>query len=400
LRRYHRNVIFCLPKAKRLMGLVIEKGRKGMGRNVRLGLLACAGLTTLTFTAFASAERLGVSSTPSSGVVIHYSQPASAAAPAKVTIYPNPSYLAGTQVENLSQAPGTTIGTASAKAVAGALGGATLPLTGSIVVKGAGDTYMSNGSPVTFAAAATACTGTATHTTFWDLQLTAAGQSLEVPVFVDKVPTTLGTDPTTGAPIANPEASATTGWGAAEIKVCLPSPDVPPPAGAAFGAHLFDATLAIKGVWSGGSNEYRWRALVIPYTAGTATPDPAHAVEVQGLERRFGFVSARAKYAGLTAKVTGVVTEAGTSVDGATVTITGGRRAVKVKSNATGDFSAKVLLRTKGAVLKATAVVPERDLGSGACSVTPAFVTAIPTVKCADVSVGGWTLSVRVRKAR
>ena len=82
-----------------------------MGRNVRLGLLACAGLSTLAFAAVGSAERLGVSSTPSSGVVIHYSQPTGAPAPAMVTIFPNPSYLAGTQVQNFSQAPGTTIGT-------------------------------------------------------------------------------------------------------------------------------------------------------------------------------------------------------------------------------------------------------------------------------------------------
>jgi hypothetical protein len=371
----------------------------GMGRNVRLGLLACAGLSTLAFAAVGSAERLGVSSTPASGVVIHYSQPSGAPAPAMVTIFPNPSYLAGTQVENFSQAPGTTIGTVSAKAIAGALGGATLPLTGTIVVKGAGDTYMSNGTPVTFAAAATVCTGTASHTTFWVLELTAAGQTLEVPVFVDKVPTTLGTDPT-GAPIPNPEAAATTGYGAAEIKVCLPSPDVPPPAGAAFGAHLFDATLSIKGVWAGGSNEYRWHALVLPYTAGTATPDPKSAVEVQGLERRFGFVSVRAKYSGLSANVTGVVTEAGTAVIGGKVTIRGGRKAVTATSNATGDFSVTVPLRAKGAALKATAVVPERDLGGGACSVSPAFAAKYVGVPCVDVAVGGWTLTVKVRKAR
>ena len=370
-----------------------------MGRNVRLGLLACAGLSMLAFAAVGSAERLGVSSTAASGVVIHYSQPTSAPAPALVTIFPNPSYLAGTQVQNFSQAPGTTIGTVSAKAIAGALGGATLPLTGNVIVKGAGDTYMSNGTPVTFAAAATACTGTASHTTFWDLQLTAAGQTLELPVFVDAVPTTLGTDPT-GAPIPNPEAAATTGYGSAEIKVCLPSPDVPPPAGAPFGAHLFDATFAIKGVWSGGSNEYRWHALVIPYTAGSATPNPAGAVEVQGLERRSGFASARVKYAGLVAHVTGTVTEAGISVAGAKVTITGGRRPAHATSNANGDFSANVALRAKGAALKATVVVPERDLGGGACSISPAFQAKYVGVPCADVAVGGWTLSIKVRKAR
>lgn len=367
-----------------------------MRKNVRLGLLACMGLSGLALSAAASAEKLGVSNTQSSGVVIHYSQPASAPAPAKITIYPNPSYLAGTQVQNLSQASGTTIGTVSAKAVAGALGGATLPLTGKVIVKGAADMYLDNGSPRLITDAATECTGTPTHTAYWLLQLTAAGQTLEIPVFVDAVSTTLpdGTTP-------NPEASATTGWGSAEIKVCLRSPDVPPPAGAAFGAHLFDAVISIKGVWSGGSNEYRWRAVVVPFAAGTATPDPAHAAEVQGLERRYGFVSARAKYAGLTAKVTGVVTEAGTSsVAGATVKITGGSKTVTVKTDLRGDFSANVKLRAKLAPLKVTAVVPERDLGGAACSATPAFVAALPTITCADTSIGGWTLTVKVRRSR
>jgi hypothetical protein len=362
-----------------------------MGRNVRLGLLACAGLSTLALAATASAEKLGVSSTPSSGVVIHYSQPSGSAAPARVTIYPNPSYATGTQVQNFSQAPGTTIGTVSAKAIAGALGGATLPLTGTLIVKGAGDTYLSSGSPVPLATAAAACTGTATHTAFWVAQLTAAGQTLEVPIFVDAIPLTIGTPP---AP--NPEAAA----GGAKINFCLPSPDVPPPAGAAFGAHLFDAVLAIKGVWSGGSNEYRWRAVVIPYTAGTATVDPTKAVEVQGLERRFGFVSARAKYAGLKAKVTGVVTEAGTAVAGAKVVIQGGRKAVTVTSNATGDFSATVALRKRLAPLKVTANVAERDLGAGACSLTPLFAAALPTITCADVAIGGWSFAAKVRRAR
>jgi hypothetical protein len=316
-----------------------------------------------------------------------------------VTIFPNPSYLSGTQVQNLSQAPGTSIGTVSAKAVAGALGGATLPLVGTIVVKGAGDTYLSNGAPVPLATAATSCTGTATHTTFWVLQLAAAGQTLEVPVFVDAVPLTKGTDET-GAPLPNPEASATTGWGSAEIKVCLPSPDVPPPTGAAFGAHVFDVVLNIKGVWSGGSNEYRWRAVVIPYTPGTSTVDKTKAVEIQGLERRVGFVQASAKYSGLKAKVTGLVTEATTSVAGAKVTIKGGRRAVTARSNANGDFSVTVPLRRRLAALTVTAVAPERDLGAGACSLTPAFATALPGITCADVSIGGWTYTAKVKRAR
>jgi hypothetical protein len=273
----------------------------------------------------------------------------------------------------------------TAKAVAGALGGATLPLTGTIVVKGPTDTYSSNGAAVPISAAAQVCTGSPTHTTYWVLQLTAAGQTLEVPVFVDAV--------APGTPESGPPAG--TAWGSVEIKVCLPSPDVPPPAGAAFGAKLFDAVLAIKGVFSGGSSEYRWRLIVVPYTAGSATPNAAGATESQGLMRRFGFVAAFVHYgAGLTAQVRGTVTEAGVAVVGVKVTIKGGTKAVTVTTNDTGDFKATVKIKKARAPITVTAVVPERDLGASACSATAAF-GGLP---CVDTSIGGFTMTVKARR--
>ena len=68
---------------------------------------------------------------------------------------------AGT-VANLGATAGTTIGTLDAKAAAGALGGATLPLTGTVEARAADGTYLSSGVQVPLAAAATRCTGTAT----------------------------------------------------------------------------------------------------------------------------------------------------------------------------------------------------------------------------------------------
>src|SRR5215208_3208173 len=58
------------------------------------------------------------------------------------------------------------------------------------------------------------CTGQATHAAVWLLNLTLAGQTLPVPVYVDRV--------TTGAE---------TGFAGLKLQVCFSSPDVPASAG-------------------------------------------------------------------------------------------------------------------------------------------------------------------------
>ena len=74
----------------------------------------------------------------------------------------------------------------TAQGTAADLGGALLPLTGNVQVRAASGTYLSGQSQVPIAAAATAVHGArATHTAYWVLVLQAAGQTLELPVFVD-----------------------------------------------------------------------------------------------------------------------------------------------------------------------------------------------------------------------
>jgi hypothetical protein len=151
---------------------------------------------------------------------------------------------------NLTAAPGTKIGSVLAVVKAKAIGGTLLPLAGDVVV--------ANPADPAIVAAATKCTGTPTHGTIWVLNTSLEGQTVAIPVFVDKV---------------GPLVVQT---------VCLPSPDVPPAqGGATFGAQLVLADFTIKGVFTnaGARNGYEWSGIYTPYVPGTQTPNPAGTVE-------------------------------------------------------------------------------------------------------------------------
>ncbi len=127
-------------------------------------------------------------------------------------------------------------------------------------------------SPLT--AGATQCTGTATHTAFWVLILQAAGQTLELPVFVD-------------APAAPPAPGASaSAFASSSIQACLPPPDVPTgtPGRATFGFKLTQVDFKVNGVFtSAGTGQPRWRTLATPYTPNTGRPNAAGSVEVQSV---------------------------------------------------------------------------------------------------------------------
>ena len=119
----------------------------------------------------------------------------------------------------------------TAQGTAADLGGALLPLTGTVQVRAANGTYLSGQTQVPIAAAAQQCTGTTTHTAYWVLILQAAGQTLELPVFVDQV--------------TAPPASA---FASSSIQACLPPPDVPPgtPGRATFGFKLTQVDFKVQ----------------------------------------------------------------------------------------------------------------------------------------------------------
>ena len=153
---------------------------------------------------------------------------------------------------SLSAAPNTTIGDVTALAKATVAGTPIkLPLAGPI----------QTADPSAYATQATQCTGKPTHQAVWILQLTAVGNTLPVPLYVDAGPT---------------------GVAAATIQVCLPSPYIPESAGGAkFGAQLLTAKLHFNSGFTnpGTANVYVWHVITTPYIVGTGTPNPTATVE-------------------------------------------------------------------------------------------------------------------------
>lgn len=224
-----------------------------MKKSLRLALLVCASFVGLAFAGPALAKydpsltieqtsyKLGAPTT--ADVFIAISEDADPTA--KLTIFSPVGYSA-----NLTAAPGTKIGAVVAIVKAKALGGARLPL--------AGDVLVANPADPAIVAAATKCTGKATHSTIWVLNTSLQGQTVAIPVFVDS---------------AGPLVT---------MQVCLPSPDIPEASGGAkFGAQLVLADFTVKGVFTnaGTNGGYEWSGIYTPYTPGTATPNAAGTVE-------------------------------------------------------------------------------------------------------------------------
>jgi hypothetical protein len=193
--------------------------------------------------------------------------PASTNAPAKVTIYSGVGYTA-----NLAQAPGTKIGDLAATV---ASGGASLDVSGDVVAD----------NPANYAAdpRAQACAA-GTHAAVWVISITLGGNALHIPIFVD--------------PTAGPEAA----YGSYKLQVCFASPYVPEAAGGApLGARLTEADLDFPtspGVFHNPSTRgvYTWRALVTPYTQGTATADATATYELRSLASLPTKIALKAKW--------------------------------------------------------------------------------------------------------
>jgi len=226
---------------------------------VSAAALASAGTALAAYTT----PKLLVTDAPPA-LTINFTQSAGDDPTAKLTFYAPTEYS-----PSLAQPAGQTIGTVRAQGTAADLGGALLPLTGTVQVRSGSGTYLSGTTQVPIAVAATQCTGTATHTAFWVLILQAAGQTLELPVFVDRV--------------SAPPASA---FASASIQACLPPPDVPTgtPGRATFGFKLTTVDFTVNNVFtSAGTGQPRWRVLATPYNPGKGTPNAAGSVEAQSI---------------------------------------------------------------------------------------------------------------------
>jgi hypothetical protein len=265
---------------------------------------------------------------------------------------------------------GQTIGTAEAKATAADLGGATLPLSGTIQARSASGMFTVSGAGVSLSAAAKLCTGTTTHAAFWVLSLSAAGQSIEVPVFVD------------AGPAGGPSYTLT---------LCLSPSDVPNsnPQRSPFGAKLFDATVTVNGVFKAPAGEKRWSLIATPYGAGTGKPNTAGTIETQALDRGPAKASLSARRAGKKrARIVAAFFTTGTPspIGGASVVVLAGRKVVaRGKTNSGGQFRAVVTLPTATAALTARIAAPGRNLGASACSASQ------PPVPCVGATLAGYS---------
>ena len=168
-------------------------------------------------------------------------------ATAKDTIYAPLGYQA-----NLTQAPGTTLGTVDATLILRSGGNATADASGPVVVD----------SPSNWTPQSAQCTGTPTHEAVWRLDITVAGTPLKVPIFVDH---STGADAT---------------FSSVKIQFCLAGP-----IGTPAGAQLLDAFFDVQGVFTSPANTQPrvWRALMTPYVAGSPNPNPAGTIESQAV---------------------------------------------------------------------------------------------------------------------
>src|SRR3954469_18231155 len=230
-----------------------------MTKSIRVALLACAAVATLAFAssalaAYTSPKLVVASLTPQAagsggpvrvGVTVENADDPTA----RVQILIPTGYQIGTP------GPGTKLGDVTATAAAADLGGAILPLTGELQAV----------APNTTGAAQ--CGVAASQ--YWNLHLTAAGQTLDIPLYVVAA-----------------NANETAAGYQAKLVVCLPPPDVPAgtPGRATFGAKLLSATFASSAITEPtAAGDYKWTSLWTPYNPGKGTPNAAGSVETQSL---------------------------------------------------------------------------------------------------------------------
>jgi hypothetical protein len=337
---------------------------------LRRALVASVAAAALVFTGSALASyvpHLAVSQVVAK-TTIHITIAKADDATARLVIY-SPA----TATATLNQAVGTQIGTVTAQVNAKAISpDAILPLTGVVQV--------ADSTNAALAMAAQQCTGTTTHAATWALVLTAAGQTLTVPAWIDA---------TSGAEAA---------FGAGKITVCLPSPDVPQAQGGAqFGAKLLDVDFNVSGIFAASSVPIStWPGIFTPYVAGTATVNAAGTVLALGISAKpvvaFSAKAGKNRRASFSGRVSaGGVPAAGVSV----VVLSGSRKLATTKTSASGTFSASAKLKRGTYSLRARASAGDTDVTSQGCAAAPSGPGVPPCVSA--TAAGATTFSATVR---
>ena len=308
---------------------------------LRLAVLAVAGTAVLAFAGNALAtQKLSVKQSTTS-LTIKVSQAQTDAQPARISIYVPTGYTI-----NASAAPGSKIGSTSGT-VFSRDASIPLPLSGDVIAV----------PPTTNAPGC----DPATHIAVWNLALSVAGQSINIPVHVDQL------------------SGAEAALGSYKLVVCLAPDDVPvgTPGRSPNGARLLDATFTVDNVFTVPAGQSIWKAITTPYVAGVGAPNVAGTVETRAFVANGAVtlakkVNARARLV----KFTGKVTQAGAAVSGARVVllVNGKSAGFTARANASGNYS--VVLKKTGkktnSTFQARTTVVERDItATGCASPTP-----------------------------
>jgi hypothetical protein len=330
----------------------------------RFFVAAVAGISALALVGVASAAYnpslliAGTNHALAQGapVVIGVGQGENDDASAMATVYSPPSYRV-----NLTQPAGTTLGSISAVVKLLSLGGSRVNVQGTVRTDNPANHVTNPCSP-------------GTHEAVWLLEFTLAGSPFRLPMYVDRV--------TTG-----PESA----YASARMRVCFPSPYVPPAQGGApSGASIVVAAFSVRSVFTNPSRRggYAWNGVFVPYTPNTAAPNPAQTAQSSSFVRlpiAVTLTTRRHKRGKRTfALLTGCVREAGNAVRSLTVSFHGGptarrmRRVASGRTNARGCLTRRVRVRTRSMFLLAATDVPARP--APGCEPTIAARCSQPSV--------------------
>jgi hypothetical protein len=329
---------------------------------LRLAVLALAGTAALALAGNALAtQKLSVRQTPTS-LTIKVSQAQTDNQPAKIQIYVPAGYTI-----NTSAAPGTKIGTTTGTVFARDQN-IPLPLSGDVIAVPA-TTNAPGCDPVP-------------HLAVWNLSLSVAGQTINLPVHVDQV------------------TGAETALGGQKLVVCLAPADVPQgtPGRSPFGAQLLDATFTVENVFTVPVGQAVWKTITTPYNTGTGTPNVAGTVETRSIVSNgavsiSSFVTNKARRV---VRISGRVSQGGSGVVGAQVTIlVNGKGSFRKRTAANGNYS--LLLKKTGkrttTTFQARVTVAERTITPTGCA-SP----SLPGVACVSATSSPFTaVSRRVR---
>jgi hypothetical protein len=333
---------------------------------LRLAVLAVVGSTALVLAGNALAtQKLSIRQAATS-LTIKVSQAQTDPQPARISVYVPTGYTINASATAGSKI-GTTTGTVFARDA-----NIPLPLTGDVVAV----------PPTTNAPG---CDPVA-HIAVWNLALTVANNSINLPVHVDQT------------------SGAETALGAYKLVICLGPDDVPvgTPGRSPNGARLLDATFTVDNIFTAAPGNTVWKAFTTPYAAGTGKPNAAGTVETRALVSN-GTVTLNAKALKIRGKryvrATGKVTQAGAAVAGTQVSLLlNGKLRFRTKpTNGAGAYS--IVLQKKGKKTTTTfqtrVTVAERDATTTGCA-SP----SLPNVPCVNATSSGFTAVSRKIRIR